>query len=251
MGEEGIAVRLKLIKVRKNLTNKDLASILGVTENTVKNYLAGRTDLTTEQIITLSGKLGVDFTWLVTGGDDPYAAAEAHDRGVEYKKAQGGRNLPNNHEVKIRSLLAGLTDGFQEGVYELFEVEGASMEPTLHPGDRLLCRMVTLEDIIDTRIYVIVANRKELRDFRASGVWVKRLQYRRDKAYINCRSDNMDTAEPFPTFRLKAGEVAELWDPVLRITWHMADPNRGVHERIDELEGRIEAMEDMMDDKIG
>jgi len=245
--ESDLLKRLNLIKYEKDLTYSEIAVALGVTSDTATNYLTGRTKFPIPKLVVFAEKYGIDVKWLMTGeGGDQ--GLEVHDRGVEYKKAEAGRPAPFNHEGKIRALLAGLTDGFQSGQYELFEVEGASMEPTLHPGDRLLCRMVTKEEIIDTRIYVIVAARKDLREYRQSGTWVKRLQYRRDKGYVNCRSDNMDTAEPFPTFRLKAAELAEVWDPVLRITWHMADPNRGVHERIDELESRIEALEDQIGD---
>lgn len=242
--DEDFLKRIGLIKHNKDLKYSDIAESLDVSTPTVINYFTGRTKFPMNKLVVFADQYEVDINWLLRG--EEVSAYEAHDGGVQYTVAQGGRAEPV-HNTRIRSLLNGLADGFQSGVYDLFDVEGASMEPTIHPGDRLLCRQVTLAEVIDTRIYVIIAKRSDLTEYRKSGVWIKRLQYRSDMGYINCRSDNMDTAEPYPTFRLKIDEIGEIWHPVLRITWHMADPNRGIYDRLDDLESRIEVLEDKRD----
>ena len=60
-------------------------------------------------------------------------------------------------------------------------------------------------------------------------------------------SDNKDTTEPFPTFILKTNQVKEVWYPVRRITANMDDPNRDLYDRLDELEGRVEMLESVME----
>jgi len=127
--------------------------------------------------------------------------------------------------AKIHQLIVGALDQLPEGNYDIYEVDGNSMQPSLCQGDKLLCKMTTIDEIIDNRIYVILVNRPELTDYRKNGIWVKRLQHRKGNGYINCKSDNKDTAEPYPTFRLKTLEVPEIWYPVMRMTFDMSDPN--------------------------
>lgn len=168
----------------------------------------------------------------------------ATEPGIEYKKAKAGLSHVSNHNAKIRSLIAGALDQFPDGNYDLYQVEGNSMLPSLAQGDRLLCRMTSVDDIIDNRIYVILVNKPELNEYRASGIWVKRLLHRKNNGYITCKSDNKDSAEPFPTFRLNTNEILEIWYPVMKMTFNMSDPNRDIYDKLDELEGRIEMLED-------
>lgn len=236
--------RLNILKKRYKLSYSKLGSILGVSKDTAGNYLIGRTEMSLADARKLAEALGDDPTWLLTGfsvGTEVRLSEPESD----YRKARAGRTEGVNHLVRIRQLLSRVVEDFPEGQYELFDVDGNSMTRTLHHGDKLLCKMVTLDDIIDTRIYVIVTDRPDLAEYRKSGIWVKRLTYRKAQGYINCYSDNKDAIDPFPTFRLKPGEIEEIWYPMLRICADMSDPNRDIYDKLDEFEARLEMLESL------
>lgn len=162
-----------------------------------------------------------------------------------YRKAKAGLNTVSNYKSQIRALFASLADDYPQGQYDIWEVEGNSMLPTFKPGDKVLCRMITIDEIIDDRVYVLIVNKPELNDYRKSGIWVKRLRHRKGNGYINCMSDNIDTSEPFPTFRVRDSEINEVWYPVLRLTPDMSNPNKDIYDKLADLEGRLEMLEMM------
>lgn len=237
--EEILLRNLKILKVDKSLTNNHLADIMGVSLAVIKNYLRGKTPIPLSHLQALSSTTGTDIDWLLHGG-----TTQINEPKQEYRKAQAGRSVASNHRVHLRSLLAAIVDDLPEAVYEIFEVEGASMETTLSQGDRLLCRMDSVENIQDNRVYVLVTNDPIIKEFRESGVWIKRCAHRKANGYISCRSDNKDSTEAYNTFRLKSDTILECWYPVMKITHHMSDPNRDIYNRLDELESRIEMLEE-------
>lgn len=237
---EQLIKNLKILKADKDLTNNDLADIFGVSLAVVKNYMRGKTPIPLEQLQALSSKKEVDIDWLLHGG-----TIQINEPKQIIRKGQAGRSVASNHRVHLRTLLAAIVDDLPEDIYDVFEVEGASMETTLSQGDKLLCRKDTVDNIQDNRVYVLVTDDPDIKEFRPSGVWIKRCNHRKANNYISCRSDNKDTTEPYNTFRLKCNTIIEVWYPVMKITPHMADPNRDIYNRLDELESRIEMLEDL------
>ena len=244
---------LNRLKKEKGWNNKDLGLFAGVTDQIISNWLTGRTpEPPLHSIKELCNKAGVNYSWLM--GDDSVEmfssnltlAAEG-DSHLTYRKAKAGHTISSNHRVQLRGLLAGVIDELPEGVYEVFEVDGSSMETSLTQGDRLICQATDIESILDNRVYVLVLSDPRLKAYRESGIWIKRCNHRKENGYISCRSDNKDTTEPFPTFRVKSEYVQEVWYPVLKITAHLSDPNREMYNRMDELEARIEMLEDLLD----
>lgn len=243
---KGFRERLALIKAKYNLTYSKLAEVLKVSDDVAGNYLSGRTPMPIEKMVEMCTFLRIDPDWLLVGkGINPLADLGVSDLAPTYRKAHAGRSVASNHRVHLRTLLAAIVDDLPEDIYDVFEVEGASMETTLSQGDKLLCRKDTVENIQDNRVYVLVTDDPEIREFRPSGVWIKRCSHRKNNGYISCRSDNKDTTEPYNTFRLKSSAIVEVWYPVMKITHHMADPNRDIYNRLDELESRIEMLEDL------
>lgn len=240
--------RLAVFKANKGLSYLDISRTLGVTEQTVSNYFSGRTKIPLDKISAIASIYHLDIDWLMHGKsskvDNEYEGV-VEEPIATYKKAKAGLLTVQNQSVIIRGLLAGAIDQLQPGYYNIFEVEGMSMFPSVCQGDKLLCRLITTDDMIDNRISVIVTDRADLKEIHSDGVWVKRCSHRKDSGYISCKSDNQDSSEPFITFRLKISEVMEVWYPVLRITGHMADPNRDIYNRLDELEGRLELLESL------
>lgn len=163
------------------------------------------------------------------------------------RKGQAGRSVASNFRTQVRGLFNPIIDTLPEAVYEMFEVEGSSMENTIKQGDWLLCRLETVDTMIERRVYVLVIEDPKLQAYRPSGIWIKRCMHRKKNGYISCMSDNKDTADPFTTFIVKTDQVKEVWYPVRRITANMDDPNRDLYDRLDELEGRVEMLESVME----
>lgn len=85
-----ITTRLSIVKASKNLTNKDLANILDVTESTVKNYLTGRTKVPVDKMEKLSNELKIPLDWLIKGDKDinfeTLTNIESDNMGVQFTK---------------------------------------------------------------------------------------------------------------------------------------------------------------------
>lgn len=123
------------------------------------------------------------------------------------------------------------------------------------PGYEVLCLKIEREEIKDSHVYFIVSTNPQLQHYY-NGVVVKRVTYRPEKGYFNCKSDNNDSSEPYLTFRLEEDEVLEVWCPKLKLSHDFSDLNRDVYEiifevqseledaveRIEHLEGRIEEL---------
>lgn len=175
----------------------------------------------------------------------------AEDSTVEYPSRRPARaarppaptRQRSSHLAHIIALLSRSLEDLPAANYDLFPVEGTSMIPTVCEGDELLCKQVTMDEIIDGRVYVLVLNKPELNEYRESGVWVKRVYHRKQNSYLTCKSDNKETTDPYFTFKVRADEVQEVWYIVRRFTAVLADPNRDIYERLDELEARLEMLE--------
>lgn len=230
---------LKNLREKAGLTQKELGKLIDKQPSTVTKWETGENQIPARLVSKIISEINHISPHLIT------SESFASETSPTYRKAQAGRSVASNHRVHLRSLLAAIVDDLPEDIYDVFEVEGASMETTLSQGDKLLCRKDTVDNIQDNRVYVLVTDDPEIREFRPSGVWIKRCSHRKNNGYISCRSDNKDTTEPYNTFRLKSDAITEVWYPVMKITHHMADPNRDIYNRLDELESRIEMLEDL------
>lgn len=227
--------RLARIRVEAGLSQEAFAEVLDISRGHLAKIETG--------MFPVSDKVRIRAQAFV---DARIADIESGVRDISppYRKAAAGRTSSSNFRVHIRGLMASIVDDIPEGIYDIFDVDGASMESTLSAGDKVLCRADTIENIQDSKVYVLVTDDPKITEVSKSGIWIKRCSYREKGGYVSCRSDNKDTTEPFSTFRLKVDTIKEVWFPVLKITPHFTDPNRDIYERLDELEGRIEMIEE-------
>lgn len=173
-------------------------------------------------------------------GDEPLVVAPFAPRSESVK---AGRHPSPSYLDEVVAEIVKLLSQIPASTIKMFQVEGASMNTTIAEGDRLICRLVHFNDIIDGHVYVLRLSKPELLSYRESGLWVKRCWHRDAKKYVTCKSDNKESTEPYFTFQVSTADIAEVWVPVLRVTGNMADPNRDIYERLDELEERIEMLE--------
>lgn len=245
--------RLRILNEIYGWTYESLGNLLKVSKDTAGNYLRGKTPMPRTKVILLEKEVGIDANWLLTGnGTPPVELSPAENITLERKAKAGLSDIHHKQNYlreMIEKLVEGLVDELPPGTYKTWEVEGMSMYPSFSHGDKLACKRVSVDEIVNNRVYIIVVNNAELFEYRASGVWVKRLSHRASNGYITCRSDNKETAEPYPTFRVKTKELLEVWYPVARLTHNMSDPNRDLYDKYDELEGRIEMIESLLEEK--
>lgn len=266
--EETKGQRIKVLRERKQITQKILADVLNISIRTLQNWES-------EVIIPSDGKFAAVMDTLSEMFDFKEANSITHSRiedmssdgyfleekkllvrdtdEHEYKpiKAKAGLKQANNTQAAIRSLFTMSLPDFEPGRYDMFEVDGNSMRPTLAHGDRILCRFIKdWSQVKSHRIYFIVTSKDKIREHYDNGVFVKRIVHRADPGYFNCMSDNQDTTEPYNTFRLSYADVLEIWSPVMKLTHDFSDPNRDLYSRLDAIEQRIEDLENNRYDQL-
>lgn len=238
-----LQLRIQEIIRRKGHTYSNLAVLWGVSDGTVKNHFRKTKpiEIPLERLVLFAQEYGVDLNFLLTGQEVPAKKIE--------EAVQAGRqyDIPFNQpdpDIGFLELLRPLFNKLQKNEqYKLFPVEGASMMTSIYPGDYLLCKKDNVNKIINGRVYVLITNNKEMNQYRPSGRWVKRC-YLRDH-HVTCKSDNIDSSEPYITFQLPLKEITECWYPVFLFTGQLLDPNKDLYERIDQLEERIEMLESL------
>lgn len=124
--------------------------------------------------------------------------------------------------------------GCTNGNYRMFEVEGASMYPTLKEGDFAIGQRITeRQDIKNGRIYIIVS--------RTEGIVIKRVvndSNMPDKLILN--SDN-EESKLYPPIKIKGSTILELWELYKVITDPLLPPDP-VTRRIDILEKEMKEL---------
>ena len=63
-----VGARLKEWRLKKGLTQQDLAQLLGVSRSTIASWEIGRTEIPYEALKKLKDRFGLDLNWLI-GGD--------------------------------------------------------------------------------------------------------------------------------------------------------------------------------------
>lgn len=219
------------IRLRLGLNQSEFAELIGYERSTISKMEKQTTPFSKTVEAKFRMRLGKENSQFVTP-----ATPKA-------KTALAGLTDVSNYKAHLRDIFEEIINDLPKGNYESWLVEGNSMTPTFLSGDKLICKRVEVDDIIDDRVYVIEIKNAELDDYRKSGVWCKRLKHRKNNGWITATSDNIDTAEPYPTFRIKTSDVKRVWYPYLRITPDMSNPHRDIYARLDDLESRIELLE--------
>ncbi len=65
-----IGQRIRSSRILANLTQKELAGLLGLKEDSISNIERGKQDVSLTQIETLARVLRVDRSWLAFGGEE-------------------------------------------------------------------------------------------------------------------------------------------------------------------------------------
>ena len=76
MSKKNIGARLKEVRRALNLTQHQLAEILGVSRFAVIKWEKGERDIPTEVYEALATKFGVNINWLLTGKGEPFITSQ-------------------------------------------------------------------------------------------------------------------------------------------------------------------------------
>jgi transcriptional regulator with XRE-family HTH domain len=137
----------------------------------------------------------------------------------------------------VSGLPAYTIPGLHSGNYRLFEIEGHSMYPTLHPGDVVIGQNIDqMLDVRDDRIYVVITKNE--------GVVVKRVLNRLKKdGKLILKSDNYKDRDSYPSIVCGPEEILEIWYVTGFISRQMRPPAE-MYNRLIDLEGRFTLLEE-------
>ncbi len=120
--------------------------------------------------------------------------------------------------------------GLDNATFRMFEVNGNSMLPTLHPNDIVIGEFVEdIKHIRNDRVYVIITKEDLL---------VKRCLLKYNK--LIAKSDNHHQGYEDIVFDLE--DILELWYVQRRLTGQLAE-NTDIYERMTDLEARLSIVE--------
>lgn len=142
-------------------------------------------------------------------------------------KARAGYLLGYGDPTFIQELPAFRMPGINHGTYRMFEVEGASMAPTLASGDRVIGEWVdNWANIRENRVYIVV---------HKGGVAVKRVVPRLADGKIFLKSDTLVHRAEFPIVEVDLADVLEVWYVRMRVTANLSEPTE-LYTKVNDLE---------------
>ncbi len=150
-------------------------------------------------------------------------------------KAQAGYTDQLHDPVFFQDLHTYSFPGYDlnHGSFRSFDIEGESMEPTLHHGDMVICRLLDpsliKKQLVDNFVYVIVT---------ADSIIVKRTINKLEEGFIECHSDN----NFYDPIILEAKEIKEIWEVKTKVSPFMQSKKSlrsGIHDQIDIMKETI------------
>jgi phage repressor protein C with HTH and peptisase S24 domain len=153
---KGFGARLR--EIRGDLSQSDLAGVLGVSRQNIADYETERAEPDLNFLVQVTSKLGVAINWLLTGEGKKTAKEKWHSTAKPQKGtvAKKGKGREDSSEFRIEATVpAGIgditdhTDSFQYDSLDFQPIEnyawlrvskqiGESMKPTINPDDLVL-----------------------------------------------------------------------------------------------------------------
>lgn len=229
-----LGARIRELRKARNLNQQAFAASIGIAQSSLSQIEQGLIKPSFETLELIVVRYGTSFDALLRG-----QAASAQAAPMARPVRQLIEN-PTEERIPLldQNVLAGVLSGFaDENPTEAFpnilfpgirggvalRVMGNSMEPTLKPGDILLCTPVDAEGFRDNRVYVVVTR---------DGALVKRVVDRsRTENALILKSDNRD----YGTQLVALSEVVQIFQVRRRITADLSGPD-ALFERLNQLE---------------
>lgn len=145
-------------------------------------------------------------------------------------RARAGYLQGYGDEKFLEKLPAYKIIGDRNKTYRIFEVDGNSMFPTLNDKDTVNAYWVSLSDIRDERIHVLVT--------RTEGIIIKRVINRYKEGILVCKSDNSNRRGEFAPIILNVHDILEVWYVDSSTTRNLSQPGE-IYDRISNLEADL------------
>lgn len=144
-------------------------------------------------------------------------------------KARAGYLVGYGDPEFIRHLEGFKIIGTRHRTYRIFEIEGNSMFNTFADRDRVNAYWVSISDIRDDRVYVLVT--------KNDGILIKRCINRYQDGKVICTSDNNHRGE-YPPIIVDVYDIAEVWYVEERSTRQLGRPGE-IYKRMVDMEAEV------------
>lgn len=249
--------RIRDIRKLAALSQIEFADLLGIRQSSLSQIEKGISKPSLDTLERIVTTFDVSYDYLF-GVSEATAAVVPSSQGEASPGAAQYRGEPGQFALVDQTVMGGRFAGFSDAVVGgeaitfpgleggvAVRVEGSSMEPTLRPGDVLLCTPVQREAYSDNRVYVIVT---------AEGALVKRVLDRtRSEGVLLLKSDNRE----FAPLQLRPAEVLGAYSVRRRITADLSGPD-GLYDRLSQQEQALrdlysqqQRLERLLGDRLG
>ncbi|CAM1341804.1 XRE family transcriptional regulator [Tenacibaculum aestuarii] len=241
-----ISLKLKELRKEKNLSQKELSSLIKIDSSQYGKIERGVLKPTLEQLIEISSIFGVSIDYLLLGKEQN----KPKETNIESKvpqvitvdsndndnvvmvpaKAQAGYLNGYGDQKFISKLPTYRLPNVSNGVFRMFQVKGHSMIPTLHQNSYVVGQFVEnwITDIKDNRIYVIISEE--------DGVVVKRCLNRIEKyGNLFAKSDNR---KEYPSYNIEKENIKEVWEVKGAFLYNLPDP-ADLYDKVYDLEAEL------------
>lgn len=245
--------RIVVLRELKGFSQKDFADKIGITQGALSQIESGKSNASFDTIKKISDEFDVNCNWLIKGIGQISLENEEESRGFDVKKliqpvdmtgrvliplvreeAQAGYMNGFGDPEYIKTLDVYQIPGFESGNYRLFEIEGDSMQPAVHPREIVICEFVKDWKSIENGSLCVVITQE--------GILAKRLYYYdENKNMLLLKSDNAK----YKTFSIETKSVYEIWYMRAKITSVFADNNLG-EKRLEKLESDINLLKNQV-----
>lgn len=233
----------RIVKLRTDisLSQSEFASRIGITQGALSQLESGKTALSLTTIKHISEAFDVDCNWLVFGAGGraktPAYSNVAPNRAnlvpLIKEEAHAGYISQCSDEDYISALDVYKIPGFENGDYRMFEIEGDSMIPTIHPREIVVTEhVVNWGDIENGTLCVLICE---------DGIVAKRVYLHEDgKERFILKSDNPD----YKTYAVSKQDVLEIWQITAKITNEFNSTSVNSSDRFDSIELEISKLKE-------
>lgn len=199
------------------------AESLGTKCHIINKYLTEERKIPYERAAQFCKQYGVNEAYMFQGIGKPFGKNKLPDPEQKLAMALGINFSPNILFTSVEAFASNTVsvDLIEEnerfaipgisGDLIAFNINGASMAPTIQAGDMVICKpLESIQEMQDDEVYAVVSNQS---------VWVKRVRRCYDR-YQNCSHLKLisDNYEEFDPFIIEIGEVRKLLKVTRRIT---------------------------------
>ncbi len=217
--------RITMLREMLGLSQKDFANNVGISQGALSQLETGKTKISLDSLQKISLAYKANCNWIVNGKGNIFMN-EVTKNQVQVRNAILTMDLKDTALIPLigeeahAGYIKGYQDtdylgtldvykipGYENGNYRLFEINGDSMIPTIHPREIVVSEHAEDWEEIENGTLCIVITEE--------GIVAKRTYfYEEDRSMLILKSDN----SKYKTYSVPISEVLEIWFVRARIT---------------------------------